>query len=149
MRHASALVWVLCAGGIWGQQTPAIRHNVDPSRFGERVIAAVPVINGAPLFAPAPGANAATPDAILSVRCTAGDDPRFAICEFMARDKRGLAAILGANRPDVVAFLRHHPGTTKAAVEPAFRRFKKDFDLDLFLRPPNVPQPPRIAGGGQ
>ncbi len=154
MRRSCALVWALWAGIVSGQQAPIVRHNVDPSRFGERVIAVVPVVDGSPLFAPNLANAAARPDhraaeTILSMRCVPADDSRFAICEFMARDKRGLAPILNAGRADVVAFLRHHPGTTKAAVEPAFRRFKRDFDLDSFLRPPNVPAPPPVAGGAQ
>ncbi len=148
MRNCCALVWALWAGVVWGQQAPIVRHNVDPSRFGERVIAVVPLINGAPLFAASRLDPKAT-DAILSMRCIPADDSSFAICEFMARDKRGLAPILNAGRPDVVAFPRHHPGTSKAAVEAAFRRFKRDFDLDSFLRPPNVPVPPPVTGGAQ
>ena len=114
----------------------------------------VPVVNGAPLFGANLANGAGRPDSraddtILSMRCVAGDDSRFAICEFMARDRRGLAPILNAGRADVVAFLRNHPGTTKAAVEPAFRRFKRDFDLDFFLRPPNVPAPPALNGGAR
>lgn len=151
---------VLCAvASHMLAQKPAFTHNVDTSRYGERLICVVPMQGAGtatdpkrPLFMPNFRDPAQRPDprnasSIHSMRYVLSDDGRFAIVEIVAKDRRGLLPVINHGRNDVVVFERQRPENTKAVIETRVRQFKSDFDLDAFLRPPtpNVARP--VAGG--
>ncbi len=146
------VVTTLIGGGLpLAAQRPAFTHNVDPTRYGETVLAVVPMQGAGtatdprrPLFAPnfndpRQRPDPKSPNVIRSARFIPSDDGRFAIVEFVAKDRRGLQPILNHGRADVIVFEpRRNRAHDKAAVEPQIRRFKRDFDFDAFLRPPGA-----------
>jgi hypothetical protein len=60
------------------------------------------------------------------------DDGRFALVEFVARDKRAFDGLMGSGRADVKVFRRGR--ARKEEVEQEFRKHKKDFDWERFWK---------------
>ena len=131
-RRAAALVVCLLAGsGIVSAQQP-----VNPRNTYERVMAIVPVIGAGtrsdpkrPLYAPAP--NTVSPTArtgVLGFTYELSDDGKFALVEFVARDRSVFGPVLAD--ATVQSFVKGV--NQRAAVEAAFTKLKKNFDFNHF-----------------
>lgn len=115
--------------------------RVDARNMYERVLAIVPMVGKGtledpkrPLYAPAPYTKASTDrTGILGFTFVLSDDGRFALVEFVARDRSAFQGILSdAKTPasNVQAFVK---GVDKREdAEAVFKRFKKDFDITTF-----------------
>ena len=115
--------------------------RVDPRNTYERCYAIVPLIGKGtlddpkrPMYAPAPQSRNSTSRAgILGFTHVMSDDGKFALVEFVARDRTAFQQILSdaaAPGASVQAFVK---GLHKQAdVETVFKQFKKDFDFAKF-----------------
>jgi hypothetical protein len=75
------------------------QRRVDPRNTYHRIIAVVPLVGAGtaadprrPLYAPT--ANSASPDGIIAFTQVPTDDGKFAIVEFVAKDRKAFQAIL-------------------------------------------------------
>ena len=107
--------------------------RVDPRNRYERVLAVVPLIGAGtledprrPLFAP----GRAGDSGIAGFTWQASEDGRFALVEFVARERRALAPILNHGRADVRVFERGK--ARREDIEAEFRRHKASFDFSRF-----------------
>ena len=150
-RRAATLVVCLLAGIGAAQAQP----RVNERNMYERVLAIVPMIGAGtaadpkrPMYAPTPSVLATTAHAttgapgtttpptrtgILGFTYELSDDGKFALVEFVARDRTAFQTILSdaaAPGATVQAFVKgvHQ----KADVEAAFKALKKNFDFDHF-----------------
>ncbi len=130
-RSCCRVFALLCLAGVAGAQ-----HRVDPRFLYERVIAIVPVIGSGrsaadpkrPLFVPAkPGA--ANPAGILAFNSILSDDGRFAIVEYVVKDRAALPPILTDSR--VIKAFQRGKGR-RAELESEARKYRRDFNLDDF-----------------
>jgi hypothetical protein len=112
------------------------QQRVDPRNMYERVLAIVPLSGSGtvedpilPMYAPSPSATAPTSRVeIIAYTYVPSDDGKFALVEYVARDRVAFKAILAD--PSVTAFVK---GTHKLAdAVAAFKQFKKDFDINTF-----------------
>ena len=81
-----------------------------------------------PQFRPPPRDSAAS--GIIAYSFQESDDGRFALVEFVARDRKAFAAILADARTDIKVFQKGRH--TRTQIETEFRKFKRDFDPDSF-----------------
>jgi hypothetical protein len=127
------------------------QHRVDPRNMYELVVAIVPMVGSgtpddprrpdyaplpptaavtAPLTAPS-GSSAVTttsPEGIIGFSYQVSDDGKFALVEFVARNRDVFKSILADTRPGVKAFIK---GKSKRAdIEAAFQAVKAGFNLD-------------------
>jgi hypothetical protein len=58
----------------------------------------------------------------------ASDDGKFALVEFVARDRAAFREVTAANRPDVRIF--HKGRNSRAEIETEFRRYRRSFSMD-------------------
>lgn len=100
-------------------------QRVSEMDLHERVYAIVPLTGAGPLLVP-PTVGVGR-DQILSWSWEPSDDGKFAIMEFVARDKAALKPIL-ANKQVVKAFERRKHG--KDEVERELKKFKVKFSMD-------------------
>ncbi|MBM3749375.1 MAG: hypothetical protein FJW34_26745 [Acidobacteria bacterium] len=127
------LMLLVCALGVAAVPLAA-QPRVDMRNTHERLICVVPIVGKGtpddprrPLFAPLPGKSPAA-DGIIAYSFQASDDGRFALVEFVARDRAGFKDILEDRRPEVKVFVK---GVARRQdIEAEFRKHKKDFDLD-------------------
>ncbi len=115
--------------------TADAQRKLDAGHNHERVIAVVPMTGAGtaadprrPLHAPVK----ADPNGIVSFSYQVSDDGRFAIVEFVARNRAALAPVLAGSQPNMRAFEKER--TSKTELETEFRKYKKDFDLEQFHR---------------
>jgi hypothetical protein len=117
------------------------QHQVDPRNRYERVLAIVPWTGSGtmadpkrPLYAPQT-ASAVSPQAvdrstgILAYHCTASDDGKVALCEFIAVHRAALQPIMAD--ASVTSFLKGRD--TVAGIVAEFKKYKKDFDISKFV----------------
>jgi hypothetical protein len=133
VRYRSCLiVAVLC----FAAALPAQRR-VDPRYSYHRVIAVVP-LQGAgtaddpirPKHAPAAQAGGPSRAGIIAFTFQLSDDGKYAIAEFVAVDRAGLAEVLADREPGVLVF---EVGVAKSTnIESAIRRFRRNFSLQNF-----------------
>jgi len=111
---------------------------VDARQLYERCYAVVPLVGKGtladpkrPLYAPAPGAiSPAIRTGILAFTYQTSDDGKYALVEFVARDRSAFKQILADSSPDVKSFVKGvHP---REEMEAEFKKHKKDFDFDHF-----------------
>ena len=136
-RTAAVVVCLLTSLGA-GLAQP----RVDPRQMYERVMAIVPLVGKGthddpkrPMYAPLPHEIKPTSrSGILGFTYVLSDDGKFALVQFVARDRAAFqqiltdAAVPGAG---VQAFLK---GVNKREdMEAAFKAHKKDFDFDHFV----------------
>lgn len=129
MRKIIVLFLLICSFG-WAQR------KVDPKNTYLRLICVVPMAgSGAaadpkrPMYAPLPLASSQAPKpAIIGYTHQVSDDGRFALVEFVARDRSAFAAIL-ADKSIKVFVKGDQP---KGDIEKELKKYKKDFDLDKF-----------------
>jgi hypothetical protein len=117
------------------------QQRVDPRNRYERVLAIVPLTgNGTvedpilPMYAPSPSASSvsatdpASRGGIIAYTYVPSDDGKFALVEYVARDRAAFKTILSDR--SVTAFVK---GTHNLADAIAvFKQFKKDFDITTF-----------------
>ena len=118
MRLATLALICALPFGVFAQQ-----RKVDLQHMYERVICVVP------MFAPV------RPDpkdrsGILGYSYEVSDDGKFALVEFVARDRAAFSDLLSGNHASVKAFEKGK--SRKADIEAEFRKHRKDFDLDKF-----------------
>jgi hypothetical protein len=113
-------------------------HRVDARNMYERVIAVVPMTGSGtdadpyrPMFAPKPGdMNPASATAIAGFNYELSDDGKFALVQFVARDKAAFQTLLAAGVPTFVK------GTAAATIVAALQQYRKSFrltDIDVFV----------------
>jgi hypothetical protein len=112
------------------------QRRVDPFVTHERLLAVVPMVGAGtpadprrPAFAPL-GAqiDARNRAGILAFTYQLSDDGKWALAEFVARDRAAFRPIL--SDPRSKSFQRGK--ASRAVIETEFRRFRKDFDLTKF-----------------
>ena len=120
----------------------AAQRRLEHSQTHERILAIVPMIGTGtfadprrPMFTPSPTdrTSAALQRAqerlgIIGFGFEASDDGKFALVEFVARDRSGFDEVMRALGTQVKFFRRGFD--RKADIELEFRKYKKDFDLD-------------------
>jgi hypothetical protein len=104
---------VYCIVPMIGSGTPA-----DPKR---------------PMFAPAPPTAAAALDrtGIIAYQFQASDDGNFALVEFVAVTRAGLALVLASTNAGATSFERGQH--TRQEIEAAFQKYKANFTFNKFM----------------
>jgi hypothetical protein len=116
MRHQCAAVLVL---SVFATALSA-QHRVDPRWSYHRAIAVVPL----------QGAGPPSRAGIIAFTFEPSDNGKFAIAEFVAVDRTGLAEVFADQSAGVLVFEK---GVTPAAtIEAVIRPFRKDFSLQNF-----------------
>ena len=108
--------------------------RVDPRNMYERVLAIVPIVGKGtmndpkrPMYVPPPSAvHSTSGTGILGFSFVESDDGKFALVEFVARDRAALRDILADTT--VKTFLKDRD--KRADIETEFKKYKKDFDFD-------------------
>jgi hypothetical protein len=112
-------------------------QQVDRQNIHERVWAIVPIIGKgtaedpkrpAYIPAPPPPGQAPAPNPIIGFSMQVSDDGKFALVQFVARDRAAFKELLADTRPEVKVFEKGK--ATRTQIEQAFRVQKRDFDLD-------------------
>ncbi len=130
-RAAALLVFLLTAAG-----TIRAQPRVDPRNMYERVLAIVPLVGAGttanpqrPMYAPLPTAiDPASRTGILGYTYVLSDDGKFALVEYVARDRSAFSAILADTT--IQKFIKGV--NSRADIEAAFKALKKNFDFDHF-----------------
>jgi hypothetical protein len=112
------------------------QRRVDPKNAYTRLICVVPLVGQGtaadpkrPQYAPLSRASLTAPlSPIIGFFQQPSDDGRFALVEFVARDRSAFAAILADRQ--IKIFTRGKD--TKADIERELKAYKKDFDLEKF-----------------
>lgn len=128
---AVGMVCVLSGLPVFSQQ-----HRVDSSAMYERLRCVVPLIGKGtmadpkrPQYAPTPTAfNGASRSGIIGFTHQVSDDGKFALVEFVARDRSAFKDILSDTT--VRSFLKGRD--SRQLQEAEFKKYKKDFDLSRF-----------------
>ena len=125
----------LLAGVLMLAPVVCAQHRVDPSNTYNRVVAVVPMIGAGtpqdpkrPQYAPWPIQKDGSATAILSYSHVISDDGRFALVEFVARDRKAFQAILA----DKTIQVFEKGKDRKEDIERELKKFKGDFDLSKF-----------------
>ena len=134
-----AILFVCLFAASLYPQAGQCQPKVDPQHRYERLLAVVPMIGSGtqddpkrPAFTPAPTKpgeerrGEAALEGIVAFTAEISDDGRFAIVEFVARDRSAFAPILEDKRPEVKAFEKGR--AKREDMEREFRRYKADFD---------------------
>lgn len=130
-RCAAVLILLACL-----ELAPAQTYVPQANRH-ERIIAIVPMVGAGtkedpkrPAYVPNTivQRDAAPGTGIIGFAAQISDDGKYALVEFVARDREAFKEILADTRPDVKVFEKGR--ARKADIETEFRRHKKDFDLD-------------------
>jgi hypothetical protein len=120
------------------------QRKLEPEQRHHRLLCVVPMIGSGtyedprrPLFAPTRPPEKVEglereesqedPPEIVAYSFEESDDGKFAIVEFVARDRKAFQAILQSGRTDVRVFRKENLDKAEAAAE--FRQFKRDFQL--------------------
>lgn len=112
------------------------QHRVDPRNMYERVLIIAPKVGSGSKADPVRAMYAPTPaqmdpvsrSGILGFQCVDSDDGKFALCEFVAKDRKAFAPLLAD--PGIKAFLKNRDKLEDILTE--FKKHKKDFDLNQF-----------------
>jgi hypothetical protein len=119
---------------------PLNPRRLSPENAYARVYCIVPMVGSGtladpirPMFAPLPPTPTAAIDrtGIIAFQFQLSDDGNFALAEFVAVTRAGLAVVLGSANPNVIAFERGV--VTQAQVEAAFQKYKKSFSFKNFM----------------
>jgi len=111
------------------------QHKVDPRYTYIRIICVVPIVGQGthddakrPQYAPSATGGIPARSGIIGFTQQISDDGRYALVEYVARDKSAFQAIL--NDKQLKVFFK---GTDKREdIEKELRKYKKDFDLNAF-----------------
>jgi hypothetical protein len=111
------------------------QHRVDSQNTYSRVICVVPLVGSGtpadpkrPQYAPWPLSRSRSRTDILAYSHQISDDGRFALVEFVARDRRAFLAIFN----DKTLKVFEKGKDKKDDIEKELKNFKKDFDLNQF-----------------
>ena len=107
------------------------QRPVDPRNTYSRVICVVPLTGSAtPADPKRPQYASSTPDpdGIMAFYFQPTDDGKFAVVEFVARNRNAFRALFA----DKSITLFEKGRASKTDIESAIRRVRKDFDLDKF-----------------
>lgn len=119
---------------------PLSARRLTPETAFTRVYCVVPFVGAGtfadpkrPMFAPAPPTTAAALDrtGIIAYQYQTSDDGNYALVEFVAVSRSGLAPILSSTLPNVVFFLRGNATTQQ--IETEFQKYKKNFTFSKFM----------------
>jgi hypothetical protein len=119
---------------------PLNPRRLAPENAYARVYCVVPMVGTGtladpkrPLFAPLPPGPTAALDrtGIIAYQFQMSDDGNFALAEFVAVTRAGLAPILTSTNPSVVFFERGL--STRLQIEAAFQQYKKGFSFKNFM----------------
>ena len=144
MRHALGAALVLTCLSALIAPLPG-QPRVHPRQMYERIMVIVPLVGKGtpddpkrPMYAPSPRAtpgltgvaavNPAARTGIIAFTHVLSDDGKYALCEFVARDRSAFNAILAD--PSAKSFVKGVHSVTDAVTE--FKKYKKDFDIDKF-----------------
>ena len=110
-------------------------HRVDPRNTYNRVICIVPLVGAGtaadpkrPQYAPWPPAPSGSRTAIIAFSQQMSDDGKFALVEFLARDRKAFDAIFADKSIKVF----EKGKDKKDDIEKELKKYKKDFDLSKF-----------------
>lgn len=143
--RCAAIAALVCLGCL-------AQRRLEPEQMYERIICVVPMIGKGtpedprrPMFTPADpvkdaddrkatltakGESADEPDkGIIAFSALPSDDGKFAIVEFVAKDRRAFKEILETTRPDVQSFRRDR--ASREALTNELKKFKRDLNLDM------------------
>jgi hypothetical protein len=112
------------------------QRRVDPKNTYVRIICVVPIVGTGtaadakrPQYAPLPTAGSSQPSSgIIGFMHQASDDGKYALVEYVAKDKSAFAAILKDKK--VTVFFKGKD--SKKTIEAELKKYKKDFDLSNF-----------------
>lgn len=111
------------------------QHRVDPRNSCHRIIAVVPMVGKGttddprrPQYVPWPPAKPEPATDIIAFSHLVSDDGRFALVEFVARNRAAFRTILGDRT--VLSFEKGRD--SKLNIENALKPFRRDFSLDRF-----------------
>jgi hypothetical protein len=112
------------------------QQRVNPRNTYERLLCVVPMVGSGtpedprrPMYAPNPGpGERPSRDGILAFTYEQTGDGRFAIVEFVARDRAAFAEILADKSAEIQVFEKGR--ARKQDIEAAFRLLKPGFTLD-------------------
>jgi len=112
------------------------QQRLHPRQMYERVMVIVPVVGQGtyadpkrPMYAPSPKSISPTSrTGIIAYTYVLSDDGKFALAEFVARDRTAFNAVLAD--PTVKSFVKGVSSNANAEAE--FKNFKKDFDINKF-----------------
>ena len=114
------------------------QNQVDSRNLHERIIAVVPLTGAGtyadprrPIFAPA-ASETRNGASIIEYQWTPSDDGKYAVVEFVARDRKALAAIVKDSRT-LKAFEKGKD--KKDDIERELKIYRKDFTLEAGKRP--------------
>jgi hypothetical protein len=119
--------------------TAIAQPRVSPRNSYERVLAVVPLVGAGthddpirPMFAPAPSAvDTVGRTGIIAYSYVLSDDGKFALAEFVLRDRLNLQPVLNAaSSANIKTFVKGVH--TRADIELEFKKYKKDFDSSKF-----------------
>jgi hypothetical protein len=119
--------------------TPLNPRRLSPENAYARVYCIVPMVGSGtptdpirPMFAPVIAGPAAALDrtGIIAFQYQLSDDGNFAIAEFVAMTRAGLAPVLTSTNPSVLSFERG--SATTAQIEAAFQKYKAAFSFKTF-----------------
>lgn len=136
MRYWMALLTKASILAVLASGMAVAQRKVDAGNMYERMMCVVPVVGKGtmddprrPLFASLPARKGPpTRDGILAFSWVPSDDGKFALVEFVARDRAAFRGVTGANRPDVRVF--HKGRNSRAEIETEFRRYRRSFSMD-------------------
>lgn len=131
--------FVCLAGATQAQQTTGKGSvpvpRVDSRNTYRRLIAVVPLVGSGtradpvrPKYAPWPPATGASPTDIIGYSQILSDDGKFAIVEFVARDRAAFESILSDRSIPVFEKGKDRPDD----VETALKKYRKDFTLQKY-----------------
>jgi hypothetical protein len=127
MRFLAGLLLFVCLA-------PA-QQRVDPQNLYQRVICVVPIVGKGtpddpkrPQYAPWPPAPADARSGIIAWSFQPSDDGKYALAEFVARDRSAFQAILSDKQLKVF----EKGKDKKDDLEKELKKFRKDFDLTSF-----------------
>jgi hypothetical protein len=115
--------------------TPVLaQQRVDPKNLYVRVICIQPMIGKGtsedprrPALVPKPGVKASI-EGILGYSYQSSDDGKWALVEYVARNREALLPLLEETKFTVKSFEKGK--YSRSAIEKELRRYKQDFDLD-------------------
>ena len=126
---------LLAAALMLATMASAEHQRVDSRNTYSRIICVVPMVGAGtptdprrPQYAPWPPAPHGSRTEIIGFSHQVSDDGRFALVEFVARDRAGFQAIL--NDKTVRVFEKGKD--KKDDLELELKKYKKDFDLNAF-----------------
>jgi hypothetical protein len=133
MNVRRAVVLVVCL--LASVAAAAAQPRVYTLNRHERVLAIVPIVGqgtvadpARPMYTPVFSEDGPPPTGLLGFTSVLSDDGKFALVEFVARDRSAFRAILADST--IKAFLKGRD--SREAAETEFRKLRKDFSIANF-----------------